>query len=81
MHPRDAERLGIKNGQSVRITSRIGSLLIPARINADRDIAQGVLQITHGFRKANVNVLTHDDVFDPISGFPLMKSIAVKVEA
>ena len=28
-----------------------------------------------------MNLLTHDDVFDPISGFPLMKSVEVRVEA
>ena len=27
-----------------------------------------------------MNLITHDDRFDPISGFPLMKSVEVRVE-
>jgi hypothetical protein len=38
------------------------------------------VQITHGSSQANVNLLTPDDVFDPISGFPLLKALQVKVE-
>ena len=40
----------------------------------------GVVQITHGWKQADVNRITHDDRFDPISGFPLMKAVQVKIE-
>jgi formate dehydrogenase (coenzyme F420) alpha subunit len=47
---------------------------------AANEIRPGNLQVTHGWAQANVNLLTHDDRFDPISGFPLMKSVEVRVE-
>jgi anaerobic selenocysteine-containing dehydrogenase len=80
MHPDDAAHLGVGSGDTVRVTSRIGSLEIPVKIMAPGEILPGNLQITHGWREANVNLLTHDDRFDPISGFPLMKAVEVRVE-
>ncbi|MHB8869666.1 MAG: molybdopterin-containing oxidoreductase family protein [Thermoleophilia bacterium] len=80
MHPDDALHLGVGEGDRVTVRSRIGSLVIPVRIMASAEIRPGELQITHGWSEANVNLLTHDDRFDPISGFPLMKSVEVRVE-
>jgi anaerobic selenocysteine-containing dehydrogenase len=80
MHPDDADALGVADGETVRVTSRIGSLEIPVKITAPNEIVRGSLQITHGWKDANVNLITHDDRFDPISGFPLMKSVEVRVE-
>ena len=80
MHPDDAARLGVADGETVRVTSRIGSLEVPVKVTAPNEIVPGSLQITHGWKDANVNLITHDDRFDPISGFPLMKSVEVRVE-
>jgi len=80
MHPDDAARLGVADGETVQVTSRIGSLELPVKVTAPNEILPGSLQITHGWREANVNLITHDDRFDPISGFPLMKSVEVRVE-
>jgi len=80
MHPDDAARLGVADGETVRVTSRIGSLELPVKVTAPNEILPGSLQITHGWKDANVNLITHDDRFDPISGFPLMKSVEVRVE-
>lgn len=80
VHPDDAVTLGVADGDTVRVTSRIGSVDIPVKIVAANEILPGTLQITHGWRDANVNLITHDDRFDPISGFPLMKSVEVRVE-
>jgi anaerobic selenocysteine-containing dehydrogenase len=80
MHPEDAAALGVVDGDTVRVTSRIGSLEIPVKIMARNEILPGNLQITHGWKEANVNLLTHDDRFDPVSGFPLMKAVEVRVE-
>jgi formate dehydrogenase (coenzyme F420) alpha subunit len=80
MHPDDAAALQVVSGDTVRITSRIGTLDIPVRVVARNEIVPGALQITHGWREANVNLITHDDIFDPISGFPLMKSMTVRME-
>lgn len=80
MHPDDAQRLGVKNDDFVRVTSRIGSLVISVQVMAENEILPGSLQITHGWKETNVNLITHDDIFDPIDGFPLMKAIQVSVE-
>jgi anaerobic selenocysteine-containing dehydrogenase len=80
LHPDDAAALGAADGDTIRITSRIGSVEIPVKIMSAVEILPGTLQVTHGWKEANVNLLTHDDRFDPISGFPLMKAVEVRVE-
>ena len=80
MHPEDATRLGLRDGERVRVSSRVGTIELPVTVTAPNEILPGTVQITHGYRQANVNLLTPDDVFDPISGFPLMKAVPVKVE-
>ncbi|MBN2552272.1 MAG: molybdopterin-dependent oxidoreductase [Spirochaetales bacterium] len=80
LHPDDASSLEIADGDTIRITSRIGSVEVPVKIMSKSEILPGTLQLTHGWREANANLLTHDDRFDPISGFPLMKAVEVRVE-
>lgn len=80
MCPEDAKRLEVATGDMVRISSVIGSIDIPVSVMQEGEIGAGVIQITHGWRQADVNRITHDDRFDPISGFPLMKSVQVKIE-
>jgi len=80
MHPADAASLGVGDGDLVRVVSRIGAIEIPARVMAPNELLSGTLQITHGWKEANVNEITYDDRFDPVSGFPLMKSMEVRVE-
>jgi anaerobic selenocysteine-containing dehydrogenase len=80
IHPDDAEGLGVKDMEQVRVTSEYGSIDIPAKIVHEREILKGVLQITHGWDDVNVNLITPDHVNDPISGFPLLKAIPVRIE-
>jgi anaerobic selenocysteine-containing dehydrogenase len=80
IHPDDAKGLGVKDKEQVRVTSEVGSIDIPAKIVHEREIRQGVLQITHGWDDVNVNLITPDHVNDPISGFPLLKAIPVRIE-
>ena len=80
MCPSDAKKLGVVTGDIVRVTSVIGSIDIPVAVMQEGEIGAGVIQITHGWKQADVNRITHDDRFDPISGFPLMKSVQVKIE-
>ena len=61
------------------MSSRVGTIQLPVTVTASNEILPGTVQITHGYRQANVNLLTPDDVFDPISGFPLLKALQVKV--
>jgi anaerobic selenocysteine-containing dehydrogenase len=80
LHPRDAAALGVADGEQIRITSRIGTVEVPVKIMSKSEILPGILQLTHGWKEANANLLTHDDRFDPISGFPLMKAVEVRLE-
>lgn len=64
----------------IRVTSRIGSIVIPVHVTTADEIMPGVVQITHGWRDINVNDITLDDTFDPICGFPVMKSVPVRLE-
>jgi anaerobic selenocysteine-containing dehydrogenase len=42
-------------------------------------ILKGTVHIVHGWDEANVNLLTPDDKNDPISGFPLLKAVPVRI--
>ena len=80
IHPQDAEKLGIEDGERVRVISQIGAIEVPADIMPANGILPGFVQISHGWDEANVNLLTDDRQLDPISGFPNLKLVAVKIE-
>jgi formate dehydrogenase major subunit len=76
--PEDAERLGIVDGEIVRVTSRRGSLLVPARL--DESLRAGLVFMTFHFQDdVRVNLLTIDET-DPKSGTAEFKACAVRVE-
>lgn len=76
----DALKMDIQTGDWIRVTSKIGTMEIKAKVMEKIEISEGQIQITHGWKETNVNLITHDDRFDPISGFPLMKAVQVKIE-
>ena len=80
IHPRDAKRLGLEDGERVRVISAIGAIEVPAVIMPENGILPGFVQISHGWDEANVNLLTDDRQLDPISGFPNLKLVPVKIE-
>ena len=80
MHPDVAGRLDLKDGDRVRVTSRAGSFETYARVMQGHELRGGTLQHAHGFAGENVNRVTCDDVCDPISGFPTLKNVRVRVE-
>jgi len=80
IHPDDAKGLGVKDKEQVRVISEVGAIDIPVKIVNECEILRGILQITHGWDDVNVNLITPDDVNDPISGFPLLKAIPVRIE-
>lgn len=75
----DADKLNVKTGDMVTVTSTVGSVDIPVKVVEKSSIFPGVMQVTHGWKKSNINLLTHDDRNDPIDGFPLMKSVEIKI--
>jgi len=77
MHPRDAERLGVREGDWVRVISRRGEVTARARIT-DRS-APGMVFGTFHYAEAPINRLTND-ALDPVSKIPGFKVTAVRVE-
>jgi len=77
INPIDAERLGVKEGSRVRITSRRGSVEIKATIT-DRS-QEGTVFTTYNYVETPVNFLTLD-ALDRLSRTPEYKLCAVRVE-
>jgi predicted molibdopterin-dependent oxidoreductase YjgC len=79
LSPEDAARLGLGDGDVVRITSRRGTVVAPIRI--DPSLRAGLVFMTLHFQdQVRVNLLT-TDVWDPKSGVSEFKACAVKLEA
>jgi formate dehydrogenase alpha subunit len=76
--PSDAERLGIADGASVRVTSRRGTLVARSRVT--RRSPPGTVFMTFHYAEAAANLLTSDAV-DPVAKIPEYKVTAVRVEA
>ena len=73
----DAKKISVKDGDSVKVTSRRGSIVLPARVESKVDI--GVVFIPFHFWEAAANVLTNP-ASDPTAGIPEFKVCAVKLE-
>lgn len=77
INPRDAERLGIVDGDLVRVTSRRGEVVAKAEVVDRPD--PGVVFMTFHFREAAANLLTIA-ALDPVSKIPEYKVAAVRIE-
>ena len=80
MNPEDAARLGIENTERVRVVSEIGEVQVQVKIINNDQMKPGFVEIPHGWQDSNVNLVTYDNINDPISGFPLLKAIPVRIE-
>jgi formate dehydrogenase alpha subunit len=75
--PADAERLGIADGEKVRITSRRGSAT--ARASVTEVSAEGVVYMNFHFAQSPANALTNP-ALDPVAGTPEYKVSAVRID-
>ena len=75
--PADALVLGVAEGETVRVTSRRGSVLIGVRIS-DRQ-ARGQVFIPMHYREAAANLLTNP-ALDPYAKIAEFKVSAVRIE-
>ncbi len=75
--PEDANRLNIKNGEKVKVSSRRGQIDIKAKVTDM--VSQGIVFIPFHFKEAAANVLTSREL-DPVAKIPELKSCAVRVE-
>ena len=87
MHVDDASARGISDGDPVDVVSPRGRVRFRARVCGD--IVRGAVEASMGgggplgpdaWRNANVNALTDAANYDPISGFPVFKSLLCEVE-
>ena len=76
LNPADAARLGIKNSDPVRVTSRRGSIVLRTRVT--EKTTPGVVFIPFHFAEAAANLLTND-VIDPQAKIPEYKVCAVRI--
>ncbi len=77
INPADAKRLGIENGDLIKIRSRRGKVRIKARVT--RRVSEGTVFIPMHYREAAANVITND-ALDPVVKIPEFKVCAVNVE-
>ena len=77
IHPSDAERLKVKNGEKIHVSSRRGDMKIHAKVT-DR-VPQGTVFTTLHSDEVAVNALTIDTL-DPMAKTPELKLCAVRLE-
>ena len=96
IHSSDAKRLGVESGARLRVTSRVGSVVIASEVSDS--IMPGVISIPHGwghlregprirqriassFPGVSVNDLTDELLVDELSGNAVLNGVQVDVEA
>ncbi|MHC4463960.1 MAG: formate dehydrogenase subunit alpha, partial [Planctomycetota bacterium] len=76
IHPEDAARLGISNGQKVEVATRRGRVITPAKVTDN--IEKGWLFMPFHFRESPANMLTND-ALDPTAKIPEFKVCAAAI--
>jgi anaerobic selenocysteine-containing dehydrogenase len=94
VHPDDAARLGLEDGRPAQVTSRTGKLEVPVEVTDA--IRPGVVSLPHGwghdlpgvrlsvaseYAGVNTNLLTDDELIDPVSGTAALNGVPVEVAA
>ena len=77
INPQDAQRLGITDGEGVRVTSRRGEVMAKSKVTEASPV--GVVTMSFHFTETRTNLLTNP-ALDPVSKIPELKVCAVKVE-
>jgi anaerobic selenocysteine-containing dehydrogenase len=92
VHPDDAARLGLADGEPARVASRAGTIEIPVEVTDE--VMPGVVSIPHGWGHdadgtaqsvarahagVNTNVLADERLLDAVSGTAVLNGIPVTV--
>ncbi|MGV9558009.1 molybdopterin oxidoreductase family protein [Streptomyces sp. NPDC003522] len=90
VHPEDAERLGLRDGEPVRVKGAGGEVTVPAEVTDG--VRRGVVSIPHGWGHdrpgtrlghasadpgVNVNQLLDGSLLDPLSGNAVLNGVPV----
>jgi len=93
IHPDDADRLGIADGQVVRVRSRVGA--VDAEVRVSDELMPGVVSLPHGWsdgiethrrvvaelgRGPNCNDLIDQRAIEPLAGMAWLNGFPVAVE-
>jgi anaerobic selenocysteine-containing dehydrogenase len=93
VHPDDAARLGLVDGEEAVVRSRTGEIVVPVEVTDD--VMPGVVSIPHGWGHdlpgvalsvagehagTNSNVLADELVLEPLSGTAVLNGIPVELE-
>ncbi|MBW2616634.1 MAG: formate dehydrogenase H subunit alpha, selenocysteine-containing, partial [Deltaproteobacteria bacterium] len=78
INPKDAEKLAVKNGDILILSSRRGDIDAPA--NLTKSVLPGTVFLPIHFGEVPTNVLTNAEAFDPLAKIPEFKVSAVKIE-
>ncbi len=94
MHPRDAEQLGLQDGDRIQVQSAVGRVQVP--MHCSEDVMPGVVSIPHGWGHVfsdselglarsqpgvNVNCLTDPKQLDAVSGNAALNGVPVHIRA
>ncbi|WP_456461085.1 molybdopterin-dependent oxidoreductase [Reichenbachiella sp.] len=93
LHPKDAEKLGLQEKNSIKVSSRVGQVVVP--FETTEEIMQGVVSLPHGWGHkgkikldvastspgTNINELTDENFVDLLTGNAAVNGVAVKLEA
>ncbi len=79
LHPKDASEMGVSDGQLVKITSRRGTIKLPASIRGRGIPQRGLIFVPFFDETKLINEVTLDE-YCPMSKEPDYKKCAVKVE-
>jgi formate dehydrogenase major subunit len=74
---RDIEKLGIRSGGRIRVSTRRGAIELKARV--DGAIPPGLIFIPFAYAEAAANILTNPQL-DPFGKIPEFKYCAAKME-
>ncbi len=77
IHPEDALKYGIEDGQMTRVTSRRGTVVTKAAVT--EEVPPGIVFMTFHWAEENANTLTQQ-ALDPIAKIPEYKVSAVRIE-
>ena len=78
IHPKDAQKLGVADGQFLKVSSRRGE--VQAKSTVTERVPEGTIFMNFHFHEAAVNLITNP-ALDPIAKIPEYKVCAVRVEA
>ncbi|KUK53649.1 MAG: Nitrate reductase [Desulfotomaculum sp. 46_296] len=78
INPVTAREYNLNDQDEVIIESPRGEIKIKIKIT--RDILPGVINIPHGWGRANVNLLTDSAPVDPVTGYPALKALLCRIK-